>query len=36
MLLIDLEEGIISDEEVKTEIANEFPYQNGLKKNWFK
>lgn len=31
MLLIDLEEGrIISDEEVKTEIANEFPYQKWL------
>ncbi|WP_052586075.1 glutamate synthase large subunit [Bacillus velezensis] len=31
MLLIDLEEGrIISDEEVKTEIVNEFPYQKWL------
>ncbi|WP_368650574.1 glutamate synthase large subunit [Bacillus inaquosorum] len=31
MLLIDLEEGrIISDEEVKTQIATEFPYQKWL------
>ncbi|MCY7879517.1 glutamate synthase subunit alpha, partial [Bacillus spizizenii] len=31
MLLIDLEEGrIISDEEVKTQIATEYPYQKWL------
>ncbi|MDA1475114.1 glutamate synthase large subunit [Bacillus changyiensis] len=33
MLLVDLEEGrIISDEEVKSEISNEFPYQEWLSK----
>ncbi|MEC0682473.1 glutamate synthase central domain-containing protein, partial [Bacillus haynesii] len=33
MLLVDLEEGrIISDEEVKSEIAGEFPYQEWLSK----